>query len=52
VLTRCHRVTSRFVFEVEFVDLEIVLDRLVRVDYLSGKAAITDRVVANPGAHG
>jgi predicted anti-sigma-YlaC factor YlaD len=38
--------------DVEFVQLAIVPVRGVRVDYLSGKTAITDRVVANEGGRG
>jgi len=38
--------------DVEFVELAIVPAPGVRVDYLSGKKAITDRVVANRGGRG
>jgi hypothetical protein len=37
---------------VEFVELAIVPAPGVRVDYLSGKAAITDRAVANGRGRG
>jgi hypothetical protein len=38
--------------DVEFVQLAIVPARGGRVDYLSGKTAITERVVANGGGRG